>query len=183
MILPLFALRFMSLPWWMPMMAQASTGQPNSDSFSVAGLLAILGAIGTLIGGIGAVIHGKAQKAAGAKEQKERESINVSNNPLAVRMEDHFVTRREFDSFKGEIRVDVAEMKGLFGRLNDKFDERDKRYQDKADERDEKLSHKIESIASSAYEARRRIHEKVNEQGERLKSLEDRVPVKRASGN
>jgi hypothetical protein len=161
----------------------ANSVPPGSDNFSVAGLLAILGALGTLVAGIGAVIHGKNQKAVGVKEQKERESVAISNNPLAVKMEDHFVTRREFDTFKGEIRVDVAEMKGLFGRLNDKFDERDKRYQDKADERDERLSKKIESVASGAYEARRRIHEKVNEHGERLKSLEDRTPLKRASGS
>lgn len=166
----------------MNLLAEVAGAVPTgSDNFSVAGLLAILGGLGTLVAGIGAVVHGKNQKAAGAKEQKERTDVNVTNNPLAVKMEDHFVTRREFDSFKTEIRVDVTDIKGLFGRLADKFDERDKRYQDKIEERDERLSKKIESVASGAYEARRRIHEKVNEHGERLKSLEDRTPLKRAS--
>jgi len=154
---------------------------PGADNFSVAGLLAILGGLGTLVAGIGAVIHGKNQKAVGAKEQKDRESVAITNNPLAVKMEDHFVTRREFDTFKTEIRVDVSDIKGMFGRLTDKFEERDKRYQDKIEDRDAKLSAKIEAVASGAYEARRRIHEKVNNQGERLKSLEDRTPVKRGT--
>ncbi len=159
----------------------SATVPPGSDSFSTASLLAILGAIGTLLTAIGAVIHGKQQKAAGVKEQRERDQVTLTNNPLPVKMEDHFVTRREFDTFKGEIRIDVTEMKGLFGRLTDKFEERDKRYQDKQDERDERLTKKIEAVASGAYEARRRIHEKVNEHGERLKSLEDRTPVKKTA--
>lgn len=166
----------------MDLLAQTAA-TPPADNFSVSSLLAILGAIGTLATAIGAIVHGRNQKAAGAKEQKEKSTTEISNNPLAVKMEDHFVTRREFDNFKGEVRIDVTEMKGLFGRLTDKFDERDKRYQDKIEERDIKLSSKIESVASGAYEARRRIHEKVNDQGERLKSLEDRTPVKRPSAS
>lgn len=166
----------------MQLLAEVSNAvPPGSDSFSVAGLLAILGGLGTLVAGIGAVIHGKNQKAVGVKEQKDREAVAITNNPLAVKMEDHFVTRREFDTFKTEIRVDVTDIKGMFGRLTDKFDERDKRYQDKIEERDAKMGAKIEAVASGAYEARRRIHEKVNDQGERLKSLEDRTPLKRAS--
>jgi hypothetical protein len=149
---------------------------PPADSFSTSSLLAILGAIGTLVSGIGAVLYGKAQKNQGQEEQKKKQ-VEVSNNPLAVKMEDHFVTRREFDNFRSEVRIDVTEIKGLFGRLTDKFDERDKRYQDKLEDRDLKLSAKIEAVASGAYEARRRIHEKVNDQGERIKSLEDRTPL------
>lgn len=167
--------------WAWPMMANAAA----SDSFSTAGLLAILGAMGTLFTAVGAVIHGKKQKEEGANEEKRRQKVDITNNPLAVKMEDHFVTRREFDTFKVEIRNDVTDIKGLFGRLTDKFDERDKRYQDKIEERDSRLSQKIEAVASGAYEARRRIHEKVNDQGERLKSLEDRTPLppKRNGGN
>lgn len=167
----------------MHLLAETAAASPPSDQFSAGTLLAILGGITTLVTGIGALIHGRTQKAAGAKEQRERESVNIANNPLAVKMEDHFVTRREFDTFKVELRVDVSDMKGMVSQIATKMDERDKRYQDKLDERDSRLSSKIEAVASGAYEARRRIHEKVNDQGERLKSLEDRTPVKRASGN
>lgn len=154
---------------------------PPSDSFSTAGLLAILGAIGTLATGLGAVIHGKTQKAQGAKEQKDRHAVEVTNNPLAVKMEDHFVTRREFDTFKTDVRVDITDIKGVVNGAISKMDERDKRYQDRLDKRDEAYNGKMEAIASGAYEGRRRIHDKVNNHGERLKSLEDRTPVKRAS--
>lgn len=163
------------------LLADAAAPAPAPDNFSVASLVSILTAIGALVG---AIFHGRNQKAAGVKEQKERESVTLNNNPLAVKMEDHFVTRREFDTFKGEIRVDVMDMKGTVEKLAVKMDERDKRYQDKLDERDSRLSAKIEAVASGAYEARRRIHEKVNNHGERLKSLEDRTPVKRpTAGN
>jgi hypothetical protein len=157
-------------------------GAGTGDSFPTGALLAILGGLSTFIAAVGAVIHGKNQKAVGIKEQKDRTQTEITNNPLAVKMEDHFVTRREFDTFKGELRVDVADIKGIVGQIATKMDERDKRYQDKLDERDIRLSAKIEAVASGAYEARRRIHEKVNDQGERLKSLEDRTPVKRTSG-
>jgi hypothetical protein len=151
------------------------------DNFSVSALLAILGGLSTFVAGIWAVVHGKSQKAMGMKEQRDRMGVEISNNPLAVKMEDHFVTRREFDTFRGEVRNDVTEMKGTVIALATKMDERDKRYQDKQDERDERFTVKIEAIASGAYDARRRIHEKVNAQGERLKSIEDRMPVKRPS--
>lgn len=172
--------------WWAwPMMAVLLAELPGAqagDTFSSGALLAILGGLSTFIAAIGAVVHGKNQKAVGIKEQKDRTQTEITNNPLAVKMEDHFVTRREFDTFKSELRVDVAEIKGVVAQLATKMDERDKRYQDKFDERDCRLSAKIEAVASGAYEARRRIHEKVNDQGERLKSLEDRTPARRASG-
>ena len=160
------------------MMQMLAEVPPANDNFSTAGLLAILGAITTLVAGFGAIFHGKTQKAAGVKEQRERESVNVTNNPLNVKMEDHFVTRREFDHFRGEARIDIVDMKGVVAGAVNKMDERDKRYQDKMDKRDETFTAKMEAIAGGAYEARRRIHEKVNNHGERLKSLEDRTPVK-----
>lgn len=156
-----------------------TAANPPPDSFSTAGLLAILGGITTLVAGIGALVHGKNQKQLGVKEQKDRDSVTLTNNPLAVRMEDHFVTRREFDTFRGEVRLDIVDMKGVVKGAVEKFDERDKRYQDRMDKRDETYNAKMEAIASGAYEARRRIHEKVNNHGERLKSLEDRTPMKK----
>jgi hypothetical protein len=151
------------------LLAQTAAAQ-NPDTFSGEMLIKILGAIAALVGAV-----------YGGTKLSKSQPVKIDPLPLPVKMEDHFVTRREFDSFKTEMRVDVTDIKGLFGRLTDKFDERDKRYQDKFDERDQKLSNKIEAVASGAYEARRRIHEKLNDQSERVKSLEDRTPIKRPS--
>lgn len=164
--------------WCWPMMAEVAASNSGGDGVWMS--VGVIAAIGAAVAGIVKAFKSGEEK--GAKEEKQKQKVEISNNPMAVKLEDHFVTRREFDTFKGEIRTDVADIKGLFGRLTDKFDERDKRYQDKIEERDSRLSQKIEAVASGAYEARRRIHEKVNDQGERLKSLEDRTPVKRASG-
>lgn len=132
-----------------------------------------LGALGTFLTGIGAIIMTFVKradfKAAGRKEAEER-NVNIQGQPLAVKMEDHFVTRREFENLEGRIRTDIVEMKSMFRETMTVIERRDK-----------SLSEKIESVASGAYEARRRIHDKLNDQGERLKSLEDRTPVKRAS--
>lgn len=166
--------------WWWPMMADVAASDKGDGVWISVGVIAAVG------GAIAAVVKAfKAGEEKGAKEEKGKQKVDIANNPLPVKMEDHFVTRREFDTFKSEIRNDVTDIKGLFGRLTDKFDERDKRYQDKIEERDSRLSAKIEAVASGAYEARRRIHEKVNDQGERLKSLEDRTPLppKRGGGN
>ena len=137
------------------LLANATAADPDMISGKV--LIAVIGAIGALITGVLSHQAGK------------RQSFKIEGQPLAVKMEDHFVTRREFENLEGRIRADVVEMKGLFQQTMSVIERRDK-----------SLSDKIESVASSAYEGRRRLHDKANDHGERIKSIEDRMPVKRA---
>lgn len=98
-------------------------------------------------------------------------NVKVSNNPLEVSLREKFVRREEFAEFKGEMKADVREMRGLF---------------DKAvtliSERDERLTEQIEGVASGAYEGRRRLHDKVNEHSAKLAAVEVRSDVSKAIG-
>lgn len=115
-----------------------------------------------VVGVIGVVLRSQA-KNQGIEEGKKR--IQIEPQPLAVKMEDHFVTRREFDGFKSEIRSDVTEIKGLFQQTMTKIDTQSAT-----------LTRDIKEMGTGAYNGRQKLWEKVNDQGERLRSVEDRVP-------
>lgn len=112
------------------------------------------------------------------KVQADRaKKVTLENQPLHIRLEDQFVTRREFDAFKSEIRVDVTEMKGLFRETMLKIDERDAR-----------LSAKIEAAAKTGVDGRVAIWnqirddkkdaaEALKEQGERIAKVEAGVDI------
>jgi len=111
---------------------------------------------------LGVVLRGHA-KSQGIEEGKKR--VQIDPQPLAVKMEDHFVTRREFDGFKSEIRSDVTEIKGLFQQTMTKIDTQSST-----------LTRDIKEMGTGAYNGRQKLWDKVNDQGERLRSVEDRVP-------
>lgn len=115
-----------------------------------------------VVGVLGVVVRGHAKKQ-GIEEGKQR--VQIEPQPLNVKMEDHFITRREFDSFKSEIRGDVIEIKGLFQQTMTKIETQSAT-----------LTRDIKEMGTGAYNGRQKLWEKVNDQGERLRSVEDRVP-------
>jgi hypothetical protein len=98
-------------------------------------------------------------------------NVKVSNNPLEVSLREQYVRREEFAEFKGEMKADVREMRGVF----------DKAITLIAD-RDERLTEIINSVASGAYEGRRRLHDKVNEHSARLERMAVNSDVSKSIG-
>lgn len=125
------------------------------------------GEVGTIIASvIGGLIGG------GFLGKKISDSnVRIKNNPLDVSIADQYVRREEFAEFKGEMKADVREMRGLF---------------DKAitliAERDERLIENINSVASGAYEGRRRLHDKVNEHSAKLERMAVNSDVSKSIG-
>lgn len=130
---------------------------------------------GFVVAVIGAVFAGLANLKGRRDGRSER--MTIEQQPLSVKMEDHFVTRREFDSFKGEIRTDVAEMKGLFRETMSKIEERDR-----------SLTEKIEKAAKTGVDGRVAIWNQIREdekstaaalthQGERIAKVEAGVDI------
>lgn len=111
----------------------------------------------------GLVLYGKG---------KQNRNVTLTNQPVGVKVEEAYVTRIEFTEFRGEMRTEVRDMKGLFDKAVTLIAERDSR-----------LTEKMEAIASGAYEARRRIHETVNRQGERLAQVETKADIGKGLGN
>lgn len=102
---------------------------------------------------------------------KKLSTVKVSNNPLEVQLREQYVRREEFAEFKGEMKADVREMRGLF----------DKAVALIAD-RDERLSETINAVASGAYEGRRRLHDKVNEHSAKLERMQVNSDVSKSVG-
>lgn len=94
----------------------------NASGFSPEQVAALIIALIAGLGGGGLI---------GKKVSDSKQRITVDPQPLHIKMEDHFITRREFDAFKGEIRSDVMEMKGLFRETMTKIEERDRSLTDK----------------------------------------------------
>ena len=98
----------------------------------------------------------------------QSKNVHLTPNPLQVRLEEEFVTRREFDSYKhdsllfrSEIRADVKRMEALFERTMSEI-------KDMA-----KVAHaETEEVAKRAYEGRAKIWDKLNDTAERVGGLE-----------
>lgn len=143
--------------WWWPMMAEVTNQASGWDPKDV----------GTMVGSILIALLGGGYLGKKITESK----VTLANNPLQVSLQEQFVRREEFAEFKGEMKADVREMRGLF---------------DKAitliAERDERLTETINDVASGAYEGRRRLHDKVNNHEGRLARVEVNNDVSKAVG-
>lgn len=95
-----------------------------------------------------------------------KREVSLTDKPLSVQMEEQFATRREFNELKGSVRNFETKMEGLMERMFDKMDTRDKA-----------LTEKIEACAESAYKGRQLIHERVNNNRERIATVESAVKV------
>lgn len=105
----------------------------------------------------GLVLYGKG---------KQHRNVTLTNQPVGVRVEDTYVTRVEFNDFRTVMRDEVSKMERLFDKTVTLISEQNKH-----------LTDNMNAIASGAYEARRRIHETVNKQGERLAQVETKADI------
>jgi hypothetical protein len=117
-----------------------------------------------------------------AKGKVERE-VTVAGQPVGVRLHDAYVTRTEFIEFKAEIKSDVKDIRNSVDRMSEVILVRDETMRRTVKETAEALSLKIEAVASGAYEARRRIHETVNAQGQRLAAIETKADISKGLGS
>lgn len=111
-----------------------------------------------------------------------------SNDPLNVRMDDHFVSRREFDSGMNRMEKDHLKLSGELKGFAMSADEREKRILDILNHRDEKVSEQIERIAVStrariedeakwSAQARDKIHTRVTEAEKEIARVGERAGV------
>ena len=98
----------------------------------------------------------------------QSKNVHLSPNPLQVRLDEEFVTRREFDSYKhdsllfrSEIRADVKRMEALFQSTMREIKEMA-----------QTAHHECEDVAKRAYEGRAKIWDKLNDTTERVGAVE-----------
>jgi uncharacterized protein YcfJ len=120
--------------------------------------------VGIIIGGVITALIGGGVL---GKKVSDSSRTTIEGQPLMVKMQDEFVTRREFESLEGRMAGDVKEMKGLFREAIRTISERDTA-----------LQQSIREASENDYKGRTAIWEQVNDQRARLKSVEDRLPAK-----
>lgn len=120
--------------------------------------------VGIIIGSVIAALIGGGLL---GKKVSDSTRTTIDGQPLMVKMQDEFVTRREFESLEGRMAGDVKEMKGLFRESIRTITERDLQ-----------LQHSIKEMAENDYKGRTAIWEQVNDHRARIKSMEDRISLK-----
>jgi|JFJP01.1.fsa_nt_gi hypothetical protein len=117
--------------------------------------------VGVIIGSVIAALLGGGVL---GKKVSDSTRTTIDGQPLMVKMQDEFVTRREFESLESRMAGDVKEMKGLFREALRTISERD-----------HVLQQAIKESAENDYKGRTAIWDQVNDQRARLKSVEDRI--------
>jgi methyl-accepting chemotaxis protein len=145
-------------------LAEASNGIPPETVGAIIGAVII-----ALVGG--GVLGKRSGKTEGRAEGKA-EAMLIGPQPFKVQLKEEFVTRREFEELKGEVKQTVTKMEGLFERTMDAVTNTSNAVQKRIENQNDRLSKKIEEVASGAYRSRAEIHKNVNAQGERLAKLE-----------
>jgi hypothetical protein len=140
-------------------------------------VVAVIGAVA----GISLKLEAKRARREGVEEGKSQ-SMQITNQPLQVKLEEHFVTRREFDKLEATIGRDVMEMKGLFERTMQRIEIQSSNLTTKIEKQGERLGEQIAGVAKTAYEGRKGIHQKINEQGEQISALRENADVAKEIG-
>lgn len=152
-----------------------SAGVPLPPDNSAA---VITGFVVAVIGAIGAAVATVKGKQAGRAEA----AVQIANQPLQVKLEEHFVTRREFDKLEAAMSRDVAEMKGLFQLTMQELKTQTTNLTQKMERQGERLSEQVIAVSKGAYEGRKGIHQKLNHQGEEIAALQAKGDVARELG-
>jgi hypothetical protein len=145
------------------LIAQAAPADNSAAIF--AGIVAVLGAVSTIIG------HVTGKKAGRA------ESVNIANQPLMVKMTEEFVTRREFERLENQIGRDVVEMKGLFTQTMQAIGTQNASLTKKIENLATRTAENLKESNTSHQTARGRIHTNLNRQGELLAALSAKVSI------
>ena len=158
------------LPLLFTLLAQSPPVPADNSAVIFAGIVAVLGGVGTIVGHMSGKRAGRA------------ESIEIKGQPLLVRMAEEFVTRREFERLETSMTVNVSEMKGLFAQTMQAMEMRDKTLSAKIERLGERVTKDLRESNASHQEARGRIHQKVNDHGEDIAALQREVSISRSLG-
>ena len=120
---------------------------------------------------IGTIIVGLITGGVVTTKVSSLQRVKIDPPHLDITLREKYVSRNEFAEFKGEMKADVREMRGLFDKAVTLIDERDIR-----------LSTHINRLAQTDHDARACIHEKVNPLAERIASIETRTDVSKSIG-
>lgn len=111
------------------------------------------------------------------KKVSDQTRMTIDPQPLLVKMQEEFVSRREFDKLEVTVAVNATKAEGYFREASNEMRQAVSSMAKSLERQNERLTAEIGKVASGAYEGRQRIHAKVNEQGEQIASLRSQMNV------
>lgn len=95
-----------------------------------------------------------------------RRRMTVEPQPLSVKLEEHFVPRREFDNYRADVAIDFARVEAQQQRLFERVDQKHS-----------ELLETIRMTAEVGVKGRVAIWEEVNAQGKAIVAAETKVEI------
>jgi len=105
------AMAFPGIPWWWPMMAEAS----NGDTLTVGGIIALLGAIAAFIVKIQTRKHAFQE----GHEKGRAERVEIEPNPLPVELVETIATKKELQELEARITRELKKIEDALGNERD----------------------------------------------------------------
>ena len=124
--------------------------------------------VGTIIGGVMVALVGGGVI---GKKITDGTRIRIDPQPLEVALRKEYVTRAEFAEFKGELKTDVKEMRGLFDKAVNLIAERD-----------ERINNRITELDNAGDERRRKIYDRLENHDRLICAIDARTDVSKAIG-
>lgn len=135
--------------WWLPLMAASAPASMSA------------GEVGAIIGGLIAFLIGGGFL---GKKITESQRVSIDSQPLQVKMEENFISRREHDSFRAEVRMDFRKLELAI-----------ERGAQRVDEKHLQLLATLERVAKTGVDGRVHIWNELKEQGKQVSAIEERT--------
>jgi hypothetical protein len=153
----------------MTLLAEVGSAAPVGEMNVIS--TAAIAAVCSLISGIALYTKGR-----------QARTVTIDKQPVGVEVADKFVTRTEFAEFKGEMKADVREMKGMYDKCLTLIETRDQRLTEKIGGLTDSVTARFETSAVDAGNRRRDIHEKINKADERITRIETQSDISKHIG-
>jgi hypothetical protein len=111
------------------------------------------------------------------KKVSDSNKTTIDPQPLLVKMQEEFVSRREFDKLEVTVALNATKAEGYFREASNEMRQAVSSMAKSLERQNERLTSEISKVAGAAYEGRQRIHAKVNDLGEQIAALRSQINV------
>lgn len=125
---------------------------------------------------------GRQQAKREGEEAGKAQAMLIANQPLSVKMEEQFVTRREFERHEAAMDRATTKMEGLFAQTMQAIETQGKTTDRRIENQSKRLTEVIESVAKSANEGRGKLWKVVNATANDLAAVKAETNVARELG-
>lgn len=133
---------------------------------------------GFVVAVVGAAVAAWARSS--GRQAGRAESVEIKGQPLHVKLQEEFVTRREFERLEASMGLAATRMEGLFRETMGALSAQNTTLTKKIENLGTRLSDKVEGFRDGARLGRIEIWNKVNEQATQISKLEGEVNVSRS---